>query len=162
MAVFHAEPHRDRRGAFVQVLLASGTAIPFVQVNHSRSVRGVLRGLHYHRRQTDWWYLVSGAARVALVDLRRRIEHPTVQMIELSSDEPRVLQIPSGVAHGYLALSDVDLIYLVSEEYDGSDEYGVAWNDPSLAIPWGIDQPILSERDRENPRLRWERIPSFS
>jgi dTDP-4-dehydrorhamnose 3,5-epimerase len=96
------------------------------------------------------------------VDVRRKVERPPVQMIELRSDEPTVLQIPAGVAHGFLALSDIDLIYLVSEEYDGTDEFGIAWNDPSLAIPWGTDRPILSARDRDNPELQWERIPQFS
>jgi dTDP-4-dehydrorhamnose 3,5-epimerase len=160
--VINAESHGDHRGRLVEVLHASDSSVRFVQANHSHSVRHVLRGLHYHRRQTDWWYLVSGSARVALADLRRKVERPPVQMIELRSDEPTVLQIPAGVAHGFLALSDIDLIYLVSEEYDGTDEFGIAWNDPSLAIPWGIDRPILSARDRDNPELQWERIPQFS
>jgi dTDP-4-dehydrorhamnose 3,5-epimerase len=159
--VINAESHSDHRGKLVEILHASDSSVPFVQANHSHSVRHVLRGLHYHRRQTDWWYLASGSARVALVDLRMKVERPPVQMIELRSDEPTVLQIPAGVAHGSLALSDIDLIYLVSEEYDGTDEFGIAWNDPSLAIPWGIDRPILSARDRDNPELQWERIPQF-
>jgi dTDP-4-dehydrorhamnose 3,5-epimerase len=159
--IINAESHADHRGRLVQVLHASDSSVRFVQANHSHSVRHVLRGLHYHRRQTDWWYLASGLARVALVDLRSRVKRPPVQMIELRSDEPMVLQIPVGVAHGFLALSDIDLIYLVSEEYDGSDEFGIAWNDPSLAIPWRIDEPVLSARDRDNPELQWERIPQF-
>ena len=160
--IIKAESHADQRGRLVQVFQASDSPVRFVQANHSHSVRHVLRGLHYHRRQVDRWYLASGLARVALVDLRRKVERSPVQMVELRSDEPTVLQIPVGVAHGFLALSDIDLIYLVSEEYDGTDEFGIAWNDPSLAIPWGIDQPILSTRDRDNPELRWERIPQFS
>jgi dTDP-4-dehydrorhamnose 3,5-epimerase len=162
VSIIQVDRHADDRGWLVQILQASGSSAPFVQANHSHSVRRVLRGLHYHRRQVDWWYLVSGSARVALVDVRRKVERPPVQVIELSSREPTVLEIPTGVAHGFLALSDIDLIYLVSEEYDGTDEFGIAWNDPSLAIPWGIDRPILSARDRENPELRWERIPQFS
>ena len=160
--VIKAESHSDYRGRLVEILHASDSSVRFVQANHSHSVRHVLRGLHYHRRQTDWWYLVSGSARVALVDVRRKVERPHVQMLELRSDEPTVLEIPAGVAHGYLALSDIDLIYLVSQEYDGTDEFGIAWNDPRLAIPWGIDRPILSARDRDNPELQWERIPQFS
>jgi dTDP-4-dehydrorhamnose 3,5-epimerase len=89
-------------------------------------------------------------------------ERSPVQTLVLDGEEPAVLYIPPGVAHGFLALTDVDLIYWVSEEYDGTDEFGVAWNDPTLAVPWGIDQPILSRRDRENPELRWDAIPSFS
>ena len=162
VTLISAESHADQRGRLVQVFQASESSVRFVQANHSHSVRHVLRGLHYHQRQIDRWYLASGSARVALVDLRRKVERPPVQMIELRSDEPMGLQIPAGVAHGFLALSDTDLIYLVSEEYDGTDEFGIAWNDPSLAIPWEIDRPILSARDRDNPELQWERIPQFS
>jgi dTDP-4-dehydrorhamnose 3,5-epimerase len=160
--LINAKSYADHRGRLVQVLQASGLSARFLQANHSHSVRHVLRGLHYHRRQIDWWYVACGSARVALVDVRRRVERPPVRVIELRSDDPTVLQIPAGVAHGFLALSDIDLIYLVSEEYDGTDEFGIAWNDPSLAIPWGIDRPILSARDRDNPELKWAQIPQFS
>ena len=81
--VINAESHADHRGRLVQVLQASDSSIRFVQANHSHSVRHVLRGLHYHRRQIDWWYLASGSARVALVDVRRKVERPPVQIIEL-------------------------------------------------------------------------------
>src|SRR4029450_6494644 len=160
--VINAESHSDHRGKLVEILHASDSSVRFVQANHSHSVRHVLRGLHYHRRQIDWWYLASGSARVALVGVRRKVGRPPAQRMESRSDEQTVLEIPTGVAHGFLALSDIDLIYLVSEEYDGTDEFGIAWNDPSLAIQWGIDRPILSARDRDNPELQWERIPQFS
>jgi dTDP-4-dehydrorhamnose 3,5-epimerase len=99
---------------------------------------------------------------VGLADLRIRRERPPVQTVVLDGDVPAALYIPPGVAHGFLALTDLDLIYFVSEEYDGTDEFGVAWNDPALGVPWDVDDPILSQRDRENPELRWERIPAFS
>ena len=71
--------------------------------------------------------------------------------------------IPPGVAHGYLALTDLDVIYWVTGEYDPGDEHGVAWNDPTLAIPWQIDaEPVVSERDAKNPGLDWELVPTFS
>jgi len=156
------EVHADDRGRLVELFRASGYPERFVQANHSRSRRNVLRGLHYHRRQADLWYVVSGRARVGLADLRVQEERSLVQTLVLDGEEPAALYIPPGVAHGLLALTDVDLIYWVSEEYDGTDEFGLAWNDPTLAVPWGIDQPILSRRDRENPGLRWDAIPSFS
>jgi dTDP-4-dehydrorhamnose 3,5-epimerase len=156
------EVHADDRGRLVEMFRASANAERFVQANHSRSRRNVLRGLHYHRKQADLWYVVAGRARVGLADLRVEEERSPVQTLVLDGEEPAVLYIPPGVAHGFLALTDVDLIYWVSEEYDGTDEFGVAWNDPTLAVPWGIDQPILSRRDRENPELRWDAIPSFS
>lgn len=155
------EAHADERGRFVEVFRQRAFPTTFVQTNHSRSRAGVLRGLHYHRTQADLWYLVSGRAQVALVDLRRH-GAPASQVLELSDEEPSSLYIPPGVAHGFLALADVDLIYAVSSEYDASDEYGIAWNDPSLQIPWQLDTPILSDRDSSNLELDWATIPSFS
>lgn len=153
--------HADDRGRFVEVFRAAGQPARFVQANHSRSGAGVLRGLHYHRHQSDLWYVVSEHAQVALVDLRARVPRPQISVMVLRDDNPSTLFIPPGVAHGFLALSDVDLIYWVTHEYDASDEYGIAWDDPALAIAWEADDPILSDRDKENPNLQWELIPSF-
>lgn len=155
------EAHADERGRFVEIFRQGAFPSTFVQGNHSRSRVGVLRGLHYHRTQADLWYLVRGRAQVVLVDLRRH-GAPTSQVLQLSDEQPSSLYIPPGVAHGFLALTDVDLIYAVTSEYDASDEYGVAWNDPSLQIPWQLDAPVLSERDSSNPELDWCMIPSFS
>jgi dTDP-4-dehydrorhamnose 3,5-epimerase len=156
------EVHADDRGRLVEMFRASAYPERFVQASHSRSRRKVLRGLHYHRKQADLWYVVSGRVRVGLADLRVREKRSLVQTVVLDAEEPTALYIPPGVAHGFLALTEVELIYWVSEEYDGTDEFGLAWNDPTLAVQWEIDQPILSRRDRENPELRWDAIPSFS
>lgn len=156
------EVHADDRGRLVEMFRASAYPERFVQASHSRSRRNVLRGLHYHRKQADLWYVVSGRVRVGLADLRVREKRSLVQTVVLDAEEPAALYIPPGVAHGFLALTEVELIYWVSEEYDGTDEFGLAWNDATLAVPWEIDQPILSRRDRENPELRWDAIPSFS
>ena len=144
----------DDRGFFAEVARANQWPLDFVQMNHSNSRRGVLRGLHYHQRQADLWYVIRGRAQVALVDLRG--EDPSsrsVEVLTVQGDEPCTIYIPPGVAHGYLALTDVDLLYWVTEYYDNTDEHGVAWNDPALAIPWAITDPILSDRDRSNPPL---------
>lgn len=140
----------DNRGSFSEIARAANYPEPFVQFNHSFSREGVLRGLHYHRDQADLWYVVRGRAQVALVDLRGEGE-PVVETMIVTSDEPTTIYIPPRVAHGYLALTDLDLVYLVTRAYDASDEYGIAWNDPALAIPWAIEHPELSERDRANP-----------
>ncbi len=140
----------DNRGFFSEIARAADHPSAFAQFNHSFSRTGVLRGLHYHRDQADLWYVVKGRAQVALVDLRGDGE-PTVETMTLSGEEPMSVYIPPGVAHGYLALTDLDLIYMVTRTYDASDEHGIAWNDPSLAIPWEIEHPELSERDRSNP-----------
>ena len=69
----------------------------------------------------------------------------------MDAKDPSILLVPPGVAHGFLALEDLDLIYLVDREYDGSDEFGIAWDDVTLAIPWATGTPELSDRDRANP-----------
>ena len=167
--------HADERGAFRELWRASAfgalrpdeTGAPagvepgFVQANLSSSAAGVLRGLHYHRRQLDYWIVASGRAFVALVDVRplttRTGTRALVETRELAADEWVV--IPAGVAHGFLALEPLELIYLVTNEFDGSDELGFAWDDPAVGVPWPrLDvtpdgRPILSDRDRSNPPL---------
>lgn len=139
--------NEDRRGFFTEIARFTG----YRQANHSYSRSGVLRGLHYHERQADLWYVVRGIAQVALVDLRG--SKPTVETLTAGDDGPCTIYVPPRVAHGFLALTDVDLVYLVTDEYDGADEHGLAWDDPALAIPWALPDPILSDRDRNNPRL---------
>ena len=167
--------HADERGAFREVWRADAfgridpadaglapTETPtFVQANLSDSAPGVLRGLHFHRRQLDYWIVNQGRALVALVDLRPMLRdggsRPVVETRELGPDEWVV--IPSGVAHGFLALDALQLLYLVTTAYDGSDELGFAWDDPDAAVPWPAlsqtpdGRPILSDRDRTNPTL---------
>jgi dTDP-4-dehydrorhamnose 3,5-epimerase len=166
--------HGDTRGSFRELWRASafaaldpietgappGTDPTFVQVNLSTSAAGVLRGLHLHRRQLDYWIVADGRAFVALVDVRPMFggaTRPAVETRVLAADEWVV--IPTGVAHGFLALEPLQLLYLVTNEYDGSDELGFAWNDPAAAVPWPEvaqspdGRPILSDRDRSNPPL---------
>lgn len=156
------ETHPDERGSFAEIMRAGAFPDPFVQANHSRSKSGVLRGLHYHRHQADLWYVVRGRMQVGLGDLRERRERPATSSLVLDARQPAALYVPPGVAHGFLALTDVDLIYFVTRYFDPTDELGVAWDDPTLSIPWERSDPILSERDRSNSSLRWEEIPSFS
>ena len=152
----------DERGAFRELWRASQMPdARFVQANVSTSAAGVLRGLHYHRRQDDYWIVASGRAFVALVDVRPLLHGTGTQSIvetrELSADEWVV--IPTGVAHGFLALEPLELIYLVTNEYDGTDELGFAWDDPAVGVPWPVlsatpdGRPILSGRDQTNPPL---------
>jgi dTDP-4-dehydrorhamnose 3,5-epimerase len=159
--VTRLDPIGDHRGAFTELFRQSSYPHHFVQSNHSSSRKGALRGLHYHRRQDDLWYVVNGRAQVALADLRVPMDPPKTASFILDAADPGTVFIPAGVAHGFLALTDVDLIYLVTQEYDPEDEYGIAWDDPSLAIPWEIEDPILSPRDAANPRLVWDEIRSL-
>lgn len=167
--------HGDGRGSFREVWRASvfpvidpaeagaptGTEPRFVQANLSSSATGVLRGLHYHRRQLDYWTVTAGRALVALVDVRPLVEgngpRAIIETRELAADDWVV--IPAGVAHGFLALEPLELLYLVTNEYDGSDELGFAWDDPAVGVPWPTvpgtsdGRPILSDRDTSNPSL---------
>jgi dTDP-4-dehydrorhamnose 3,5-epimerase len=167
--------HADSRGSFRELWRAStfptltpaetgapaGAEPRFVQANLSTSAPGVLRGLHYHRRQLDYWTVVTGRALVALVDVRpvleERGDRALVETRELAADEWVV--IPSGVAHGFLALEPLELLYLVTNEFDNTDELGFAWDDPAVGVPWPTipgtpdGRPILSDRDQSNPRL---------
>ena len=154
--------HADGRGAFRELWRAG--AFPdqrFVQANLSTSAAGVLRGLHLHRRQDDLWIVTAGRAFVALVDVRPMLDRsapaPTTETRELVADE--WVRIPAGVAHGFLALEPLELVYFVTNEYDGSDELGFAWDDRAAAVPWPVlratsdGRPILSDRDLSNPPL---------
>jgi dTDP-4-dehydrorhamnose 3,5-epimerase len=158
--------HADVRGSFRELWRApqaasNGEPATFVQANLSTSAAGVLRGLHLHRRQLDYWVVASGRAFVALVDVRPLLDDsaaaPGVETRELAADDWAL--IPPGVAHGFLALEPLDLLYLVTNRYDGSDELGFAWDDPSVGVPWppiagaAGGRPILSDRDAANPSL---------
>lgn len=145
------DEHRDSRGMFVETFRASWFPEQrFIQGNLSVSHPGVLRGLHYHLTQSDLWSVPSGLTTVALVDLREA--SPSYLAIESSPlSGGSSVYIPPGVAHGFYAETEVLMTYLVTSYYDGSDEYGVAWDDPDLAVDWAMSEPILSERDRNQP-----------
>jgi dTDP-4-dehydrorhamnose 3,5-epimerase len=154
--VLDLEVHADVRGSFVEFYRGSWLAAdrPALQGNVSRSTAGTLRAMHFHRLQWDYWFALSGEAFVALVDLRSGspTEHAT-STLRLSGETPRGLFIPPGVAHGFLATTDLVLEYLVDRYFDGTDEWGIAWDDPALGIDWPAADPILSDRDRSNPSL---------
>jgi len=150
---------QDSRGVFFEAFRESwvGTDRRWVQWNFSRSVAGVVRGLHFHRQQSDYWLVTEGRLVAALVDVRK--QSPTCRValcVELDAADPRALIIPPGVLHGYRALTDVTVMYLLDREYDASDENGVRWDDPDLGLPqaWYQGQPpVLSARDANAPRL---------
>jgi dTDP-4-dehydrorhamnose 3,5-epimerase len=146
----------DDRGHFFETFRSGWIpdAKVMVQGNCSFSKAGVLRGLHYHLKQADFWVVPSGHVRAALFDLRAG--SPTRghgQVIEMGDVNRIGLYVPKGVAHGFCAVADSLMTYLVDELYDSSDELGVRWDDPALGLDWGVREPILSERDRNNPLL---------
>jgi len=159
IAGVHIVPLRsfaDDRGYFFESFRKSWVpgVREMVQGNVSFSRTGVLRGMHYHLKQADFWLVPSGLVRAALYDMRA--SSPTrgrSETIELGQAHPFGLYIPKGVAHGFCALTDSMMTYLVDEYYDNSDERGIRWDDPALGIDWGVKQAIVSDRDRQNPPL---------
>lgn len=147
----------DERGSFTETYRHTwfeAPGRPTVQSNLSRSRTRVVRGLHFHKDQADYWCVVEGRAFVALVDLRRASpSFGAVQSDTFDAGELRGLYVPPGVAHGFCALEDVSLIYQVDAYFTGDDEFGLAWDDPELAIDWPVTDPLLSARDRSNPSL---------
>lgn len=149
-------PYADERGRFTEVFRKEWfpqRTWTNIQSNRSESIAGVLRGLHYHFNQVDYWYLVAGRIRVGLVDLRRTSPgYRCTETIDIDASDHRGLYIPIGVAHGFVALTDVTLMYIVDNYYDGADEFGLAWNDPDMVVNWNLEQePVLSGRDASNP-----------
>jgi dTDP-4-dehydrorhamnose 3,5-epimerase len=156
------EPHGDARGFLVETwreneVRAAGIADRFVQENHSRSVRGTLRGLHFQAPpgQAKLVRVVRGAIQDVAVDIRR--SSPTFGQhvaVVLDDVEHRQLYVPAGFAHGFSVLSpEADVVYRLGSYYDPKLERGVAWDDPALGIQWPFSDPVLSDRDRRNPPL---------
>jgi dTDP-4-dehydrorhamnose 3,5-epimerase len=151
----------DERGSFGELWRASWLdELPdrsegeMRQANLSRSRPGVLRGLHMHLRQADLWLVVEGNPLVALVDVRPLLEERgPAQPLTVEASPGDAFYLPIGVAHGFYAPDPLTLIYLVTNEYDGSDELGFAWDDPAGGITWPAQEPILSARDQANPSL---------
>ncbi len=153
----------DARGFFMEAYKASvfaqaGINYAFVQDNHSKSKKGVLRGLHYQLEPKEQGKLVrciKGKIWDVAVDIRRG--SPTFGKwvaVELSEENQYMLWIPPGFAHGFLALEDCEIIYKCTEEYAPELDRGIIWNDPDIAIPWPTDNPILSSKDAKLPRLK--------
>lgn len=137
---------------------ATGLDLSFVQDNHSRSAKNVLRGLHYQLRRPQGKLIrvVRGAVFDVAVDLRR--SSPTFCQwvgIELSEDDHRQLWVPPGFAHGFLVLSETaELLYKTTDYYDPTDERRIAWNEPDINVHWPLaHEPVLSALDAAAGRL---------
>ena len=154
--VYVVEPdvHGDERGLFVETYRRSWfpAGREMVQGNRADRQAGAVVGLHYHLHQADYWYVPRGRARVVLHDLR--VGSPTegaTQALDLGEPGHTGVFIPPGVAHGFAALTDMTITYLVEQYYNPADELGVAWDDPDIGADWGVADPVLSGRDQANP-----------
>lgn len=150
---------KDDRGFFLETYQQAKFAqigIPdtFVQDNHSRSVQGVLRGLHYQLKhpQSKLCRVVEGKVLDVAVDIR--VGSPRFGQwasVVLSAEEQNQIYIPGGFAHGFVVLSETaQFLYKCGDFYDASDDHGVLWNDPELNIAWGITDPLVSRKDKQN------------
>ena len=161
----------DERGFFLESWNArafadAGLDARFVQDNHSRSRRGILRGLHFQTEcvQGKLVRVTSGRVYDVVVDLRR--SSPSFGQwfgTELSADAHDMLWMPPGFAHGFYVLSDyADFLYKTTDYYHPASEVSLRWDDPQLAIDWPLadgESPILSDKDRAG--LDWKQIPTF-
>jgi dTDP-4-dehydrorhamnose 3,5-epimerase len=152
----------DDRGFFFETFRANdfaelGVDVAFVQDNHSRSVRGTVRALHFQLEpgQAKLVRAARGSVWDVAVDLRSG--SPTYgqyEAVELSDENARQIFVPVGFAHGFCVTSETaDVTYKVSSYYDGATERGIAWDDPAIGIDWPVDEALVSERDRSNPTL---------
>lgn len=152
----------DDRGFFLETYHEkkypeAGIDKPFVQDNHSHSCRGTLRGLHYQLKhpQGKLVYVIRGEVFDVAVDIRRGSSTfgqwtGTI----LSEKNKHQLFIPEGFAHGLCVISETaDVVYKCTDLYTTGDEYGILWSDPVIGIDWPVENPVLSEKDAESPRL---------
>ncbi len=154
----------DTRGFFLEYykhseFMAAGISKHLVQDNYSRSTKGVLRGLHYQKPPKAQGKLVmclKGRIFDVAVDIRSRSNHFGKWIgVELTEENRLMLYLPPGFAHGFQVLSEsADVMYKCTAEYSPSDDRGIIWNDPDIGIAWPLPDPILSGKDRIQPRLR--------
>jgi dTDP-4-dehydrorhamnose 3,5-epimerase len=154
VVVVTPQVHGDDRGVFVETYRRQWfpDGREMVQANRADRQAGSVVGLHYHLHQADYWYVPVGTARVVLHDLRDGSPTDGATLcLDLDGVDHRGVYIPPGVAHGFSALTDMTITYLVDGYYNQHDELGVAWDDAAIAADWGVAAPILSGRDQANP-----------
>ncbi len=154
----------DQRGFFLEFykhteFVRAGIPEHFVQDNHSKSAKGVLRGLHYQKNPHAQGKLVrclNGKIFDVAVDIRKGSpRYGKWVSAELTGENSHMLYVPPGFAHGFVVLSDsAEVIYKCTEEYSPADDRGIVWNDPDIGITWPMSAPVLSEKDEIHPRLR--------
>jgi dTDP-4-dehydrorhamnose 3,5-epimerase len=139
--------HADPRGYFREIIRATDPFFnhPFGQWSHSLMFDGVIKAWHYHKIQTDYFYVVTGVARVGLCDLRKDSPSYQCTMDFLMGDfqSPQIVKVPPGIAHGVKTIQGpVNLMYMMSHTYDPSDEIRIPYNDPSIRFDWLSGPPI--------------------
>ena len=165
VVVIEPDVFGDNRGFFMESwnkkkMEEAGLYYDFVQDNHSKStVKGTLRGIHFQKgdkAQAKLVRCVKGTVLDVAVDLRKN--SPTFKQwvgVELSAENKKQLLIPRGFGHGFVTLTDdVEFLYKADNYYAPEVDAGVRWNDPDIGVAWGVENPILSEKDKKNPFLK--------
>ncbi len=155
----------DNRGFFMESwnkkkMEEAGLFYDFVQDNHSKStVKGTIRGIHFQKgdkAQAKLVRCIKGVVLDVAVDLRKN--SPTFKQwvgVELSAENKKQLLIPRGFGHGFVTLTDdVEFLYKADNYYAPEADAGIRWNDPDIGVEWGVENPILSEKDKKNPFLK--------
>jgi dTDP-4-dehydrorhamnose 3,5-epimerase len=162
VVLLEPEAHGDERGFLVETYRRDswaelGVEVEFVQHNHSRSLRGTLRGLHFQTEpgQAKLVRCPRGKIFDVAVDLRTgSATYGQWEGYELDDETHRQLYIPVGFGHGFAVLSEIaDVTYMLSSTYDRKTESGIAWDDPEVGVEWPVDEPLLSDRDKQAPSL---------
>jgi len=163
VVIIHPDVHRDERGFLLESYNSErydafeALRQDFVQDNHSRSRRGVLRGLHFQEQEPQGKLVRVSRGRVFDVAVDIDPASPTFRRyvgVTLDDTDHTQLFIPPGYAHGFCVLSDIaDFEYKCTAHYRPGDGRGVLWNDPAIGIPWPLDEPIVSAADANNPTL---------
>lgn len=165
--ILELKRYGDERGFFEAITIEDLKELGFkeiVQINHSSSIKGVVRGLHFQKNpysQAKCVCCVAGGVLDVVVDLR--VDSPTYKKyisVELTPENGRMLFVPRGFAHGFLAIKDNTIFeYYVDNKYAYTEEAGIIWNDPELNIDWkfeeyGIDNPVVSDKDQKHSTLK--------
>lgn len=165
VVVIEPDVFGDNRGFFMESwnkkkMEEAGLFYDFVQDNHSKStVKGTIRGIHFQKgdkAQAKLVRCVKGVVFDVAVDLRKN--SPTFKQwvgVELSAENKKQLLIPRGFGHGFVTLTDdVEFLYKADNYYAPEADAGICWNDPDIGVDWGVENPILSEKDKKNPFLK--------
>lgn len=160
--VVHLDEHTDNRGIFLETYRREWLPLgrEMIQGNRADRSAGSVVGLHYHLHQADYWYIPFGSCRVVLHDIRDGSPtYGNTLSIDVGQQQHGNFRhmgifIPPGVAHGFVALTDMTITYMVDNYYNSKDELGILWSDPEIHTDWAFENPNLSARDMLNPLIK--------
>ena len=163
VVLVHLDEHKDNRGMFLETYRREWLPLgrEMIQGNRADRSAGSVVGLHYHLHQADYWYIPFGSCRIVLHDIREgspTYGHTLSINVGYENEHGYFRHlgvfIPPGVAHGFVALTDMTITYMVDNYYNSNDELGILWSDPEIRTDWAFEKPNLSARDMANPLIK--------